>query len=111
MRVYHSLSGIRPNRGSKTIGHEHEQSLRRRAQMGIGSLVNEQRTRDVEKVKSHSVYYHRGYKHPYARSWVARSKKSKTQHPGKHGYEHYILNAETLHKEWNHQYAECLTNL
>src|SRR5690554_174736 len=45
--------------GSKTVGHHHKNTLRGRANTFIGFLIDKQRTRNIEKVKSNAVNNHR----------------------------------------------------
>ena len=66
---------------------------------------------DIEKVKSHTIYNHRQDEHPHASARVARTEKTKTQYPGKHGYKHHVLYSKTLHAERYQQDAERLANL
>lgn len=105
------LRAERSDRGADAVGHDHEESLRRGADRRIGLLIDEERPRDVEEVEGHTIDDHRKDEHPHAVSGVAQAEESKTEHPGEHGHEHDVLDAEAFQAEGNEQDAERFGDL
>ena len=107
-----SLCCQRPYRRTDAVCHQHEQSLCRRTECRLRTVVHEQRARDVEEVEGNAVDYHR--QHEEQHTWktrVAHTEQSETQHPCEHGYQHDILDAVVTHEERNQQDAAGLTDL
>ncbi len=105
------LCAKRTDGGADAVGHDHEKSLRRGTNGGVGLVVDEERTRDVEEVERHTVDDHREDEHPYAAAGIAEPEQPEAQHPCEHGHQHDVLDAETLETERNQEYAERLGDL
>ena len=109
--VHHFLGRKHSHGGTKSIGHHHKQALGRVAYVEVCLSINKERTRDVKEVEGYAVDNHREDDENKTASGVANSEEAKTEHPGKHGHKHYLLDAKTTQAEGNEQDAEGLAHL
>ena len=56
--IDHRLCSERTERSANPIGHDHEEPLGTRSDGGVGLLVHEERTRDIEEVEGDPVDDH-----------------------------------------------------
>ena len=100
------------DRCTQTVCHQHKQSLCRSSHLRFALLVDEQTTRHIEEIESHTVNQTRENEEGNARERrIAHSEEAETEHPCKHGDEHHDLDAITLEEVWNQEDAERLSNL
>ena len=109
--VDHFLRRKCAERSTKSVGHNHKQSLCRTADVGRRVLIHIKGARDVEEVKRHTVNNHGEDEHPHACTGVAKSKESEAQHPPQHSDHHHTLDAKFAQAEGDEQDAEGFTDL
>ena len=98
--------------GTEAICHQHEETLTRGAQFGRYLVVHKQAARYVEEVEGHSIDDAGEDEEDDAREGgVAHAEETKAQHPGHHGNEHHLLDAEAAQEEGDEQDAQGLGNL
>ncbi len=103
--------GQRADRGADAVGHQHEKSLGRALNRAVGLALHEQCSRDVEEVERHAVDHHRTDEHPQSAAGIAQSEQPEAEHPGEHGDEHHLLDAEAFEEEGDEQDAERFGDL
>ena len=109
--IHHAAGGPGADGGAETVGHQHEETLRRGTDVLVGILVDEERAGDVEEVERHAVHDAAQNEHPHAAARVAGPEEAEAEHPREHRDEHHLLDAELLHRERDQQDAEGLGEL
>ena len=75
--INHRLCSERTERSPNPIGHDHEEPLGTGADGGIGLLVHEERTRDIEEVEGDPVDDHTEEEEPDTTAWVTETEEGK----------------------------------
>ena len=109
--VDHPLRHQHARRSTKAVRHHHEQSLRSTADARVRVLIDEQRAADVEEVEGDTIDNHRKDDEDKSVAGIADGKEPEAKHPGKHGNEDDLLDAQATHTKWDEQEAERFAHL
>ena len=109
--IDHRLCSERTECSPNPIGHDHEEPLGTGANGGVGLLVHEERTRDIEEVEGDPVDDHTQQEEPDTTTRVTETEEGKAQDPSRHSDEHHPTDTEATQGKWDKQDTERLREL
>ena len=109
--IDHRLCSQRTERSADAVRHDHEEPLGTGANGGVGLLVHEERTRDIEEVEGYPVDDHTQQEEPDTTAWVTEAEEGKAKHPSRHSDEHHPTDTEATQGKWDEQDTERLGEL